>query len=68
MGWEWGGGVRREGMYVYLWLILADVWQRPAQYCKAIILQLKAKGGGQFEASEREKNEKKTKNRTQVFI
>ena len=29
-----------EGTYVYLWLIHADVWQKPTQYCKAI-LQLK---------------------------
>ena len=36
-----GGGKRskREGTYVYLWLI--EVWQKPNQYCKAIILQLK---------------------------
>ena len=25
----------------YLWLMHADVWQKPRQYCKAIILQLK---------------------------
>ena len=43
MGWEMGGGVRREGTYVYLWLIDADVWQRPTQYCKAIIFQLRKK-------------------------
>jgi len=43
MGWEMGGGVRREGTYVYLWLIHADVWQRPTQYCKAIIFQLRKK-------------------------
>ena len=24
-----------------LWLIHADLWQKPIQYCKAIILQLK---------------------------
>ena len=37
------GGMRfkTEGTYVYLWLIHVDVWQKPAQYCKAIILQLK---------------------------
>ena len=29
------------GTYVYLWLTPADVWQRPTQYCEAIILQLK---------------------------
>ena len=28
-------------MYVYLWLIHVDVWQKPTQYCKVIILQLK---------------------------
>ena len=31
----------RKGTYVYLWLIHVDVWQRPTQYCKAIVLQLK---------------------------
>ena len=29
--------------YVYLWLIHVDVWQKPTQFCKAIILQLKKK-------------------------
>ena len=33
----------REGTYVYLWLIHVDVWQKPTQYCKAVILQLKNK-------------------------
>ena len=33
----------REGTYVYLWLIQVDVWQKPTQFCKAIILQLKNK-------------------------
>ena len=41
-GWD---GVRekfkREGTYVYLWLINVDIWQKPTHYCKAIILQLK---------------------------
>ena len=32
-----------ERMNVYLWLIHGDVWQKPTQYCKAIILQLKKK-------------------------
>ena len=32
---------KREGTYVYLWLIHVDVWQKPTQYCKAIIFQLK---------------------------
>ena len=26
---------------VSLWLIHVDMWQKPTQYCKAIILQLK---------------------------
>ena len=39
---EAGGGFRmRRGTHVYLWLIHVDVWQKPSQYCKAIILQLK---------------------------
>ena len=41
MGWERGGSLRREGTYVYLCRIHAAVWQKPIQYCKAIILQLK---------------------------
>ena len=36
-GWR---GFKREGAYVYLWPIHANVWQKSAQYCKAIILQL----------------------------
>ena len=41
-GWdEAGGNFKREGIYVYLWLIHVDIWQKPTQYCKAIILQLK---------------------------
>ena len=32
---------RKAWAYVYLWLIHVDVWQKPKQYCKAIILQLK---------------------------
>ena len=31
----------KEEKYVYVWLIHADVWQKPTQHCKAIILQLK---------------------------
>ena len=36
-----GRKVQREGTHVYLGLIHVDVWQKPTQYCKAIILQLK---------------------------
>jgi len=38
---EMGREFRRKGTYVYLWLIHVDVWQKPTQYCKAIILQFK---------------------------
>ena len=34
-----GGG--KEGTCIYLWLIHVDVRQKPTQYCKAIILQVK---------------------------
>ena len=37
---EAGGRRKREGIYVYLWLIHI-VWQKPTKHCKAIILQLK---------------------------
>ena len=39
-GGRWEGDTRRRGR-VYLWLNGADVWQKPTQHCKAIILQLK---------------------------
>ena len=41
MEWAVGGRVKKEGTCVYLWLIHIDVWQKPTQHCKAIILQLK---------------------------
>ena len=37
MGWRF----KREGTYVYLWLIHVEVQQKPTQYWKAVILQLK---------------------------
>ena len=42
MGWEVGRRFKRDRtyIYIYLWVIHADVWQKPIQYCKAIILQL----------------------------
>jgi len=36
-----GGRFKREGTNVFLWLINVDVWQKPTQYYKAIIFQLK---------------------------
>ena len=38
-----GGRFQREGASVYTRLIHVDVWQKPTQHCKAIILQLKSK-------------------------
>lgn len=35
------GRFRREGTYIWLWLIHGDIWQKPTQYHKTIILQLK---------------------------
>ena len=35
------GTFKRERAYVDLWLIHADIWQKPTQYCKAFILPLK---------------------------
>ena len=43
MGRDMGGGFKREGIYVYLWLIHAEVWQKTTKFCKSIILQLKNK-------------------------
>ena len=38
-----GGGRKAQegGDIIYLWLIHVNIWQKPTQYCKAIILQLK---------------------------
>ena len=40
-GWEVGGRFRRGEMCVCLWLTHVDVWQKPAQYCRTAVLQLK---------------------------
>jgi len=40
----WGGrwvGSSRERGHRYIWLIYVGVWQKPTQYYRAIILQLK---------------------------
>ena len=55
-GWEVGGRFRKEGPYVSLWLIHADVRQKSNQYCKAIINQLKIS-----KYNKKEKKEKKTR-------
>ena len=41
----WGGegsgrGIQDGGTHVHLWVILVNVWQKPPQYCKEIIIQL----------------------------
>ena len=36
MGSKVGGRFKREGTYVYLWLIHVDVWQKPTQHCKEV--------------------------------
>ena len=36
MGWRF----KREGIYVYLWVICVEVCQKTAKFCKAIIFQL----------------------------
>ena len=41
MGWEVGGGFKKEGTYVYLGLIHVNAWQKSTKPCKIIILQLK---------------------------
>ena len=41
MGSGVGGKFKKEGTYVYLWLIHVDVWQKATQHCKVIVLQLK---------------------------
>ena len=41
MGREMGWRFKREGIYVYLWLIHVEVWQKTIKFCKAIIPQLK---------------------------
>ena len=38
MGREMGGRFKREGIYVYLWLIHVEVRQKTTKFCKAIIL------------------------------
>ena len=45
LGWDGvvGGREIQERTYVYLELIHVDVWQKPTQYCEAIILQSKQK-------------------------
>ena len=44
-GWDGvGGRFKREGMYIYLWQIYVDVWQKPTQYYKATVFRIKNGG------------------------
>jgi len=43
VGREVGGRFKRQGTYVYPWLIHVDVWQKLTRYCRAIIFQFKIK-------------------------
>ena len=36
-----GREVQGGGTHVHSWLIHVNIWQKPPQYCKVIILQLK---------------------------
>ena len=49
-------------MCVYIWLIHVDVWQKPTQYYKASILQLKKN----FKGRRGEEKERKKKRQTQT--
>ena len=40
LGGGWEGGSRGKG-YIYIYGGWVIIWQKPTQYCKAIILQLK---------------------------
>ena len=42
-GWKSGERFKTEETQVCLWVTHVDVWQKPTQHCKAIILQLKKK-------------------------
>ena len=42
-----GGRLKREGIYIYLWLIHVEVQQKTTKFCKAIILQSKKKKNGE---------------------
>ena len=57
MGWEVGGWFKNDGMYVHLWLIHVDVWQKPTTFCKAIILQFKNKLKTWLKAKKKKKSD-----------
>ena len=40
---EWGGRFKREGTYIYLWLIQLMFDRKQTKICKGITFQLKSK-------------------------
>ena len=60
MGREVGGGIG-WGIHVIPWLIHANVWQKPLQYCKVINLQLIKIDGKKIKYSLDEKKKKQNK-------
>ena len=50
-GWGMTGRFKREGTYVYLWLIHVEVWQKTTKFCKAIIQLKKTKTKKTFTSS-----------------
>ena len=59
------GKFKREGAYVYPWLIHVDVWQKATLYCKAIILQLQI---NKFKFKERIRKKKRVGSSTAFSI
>ena len=55
MGREVGGRSKGEGSHVHLWLLHADGRQRPTQFCKVIIFQLKIKSKEENQQQQTEK-------------
>ena len=41
MRWEVGKTFKREGTYVYPWLIHVDIWQKPKEYCNYLSIKNK---------------------------
>ena len=60
MGREMRGRFKREGIYVYLWLIHVELLQKTTKFCKAIILQLKKKTNKKGEKKTFSESEKTT--------
>ena len=56
MGRDVRGRFKTEGAYVYLRFIHVYAWQKPTQYCKAILLQLKVNLSIKKHWKKREKN------------